>query len=130
MGARYVPRNSLRSLARQYWRYGQFRAKTSAAHPESMRRSHVLPPLLILTLLAAALPLGKLSRLPRLGAVLYALALGATGVSRGGAEPRQVAAVPVVLITMHTAWGTGFLVGCARFGAPVRALRRLIRATS
>ena len=39
-----LPRDSLRALARQYWRYGIYRAKTCGAHPESMRRSHLLPP--------------------------------------------------------------------------------------
>ncbi len=56
MAARYVPRDSLKKLARQYWRYGQYRVKTSVRHPESMRRSHVLPPGLALAVLVAALP--------------------------------------------------------------------------
>ena len=42
MGAQYIPRDILKALARQYWRYGFYRAKTSGAHPESMRRSHLL----------------------------------------------------------------------------------------
>ena len=29
MGAEYIPRDSLKALARQYWRYGVYRAKTS-----------------------------------------------------------------------------------------------------
>ena len=53
MEARYVPRDSLAALARQYWRYGFYRAKTSGRHPETMRRSHVLAPGLALALLGA-----------------------------------------------------------------------------
>ena len=49
----YIPRDSLRKLARQYWRYGLYRAKTSGRHPESMRRSHVLAPGLVATLAVA-----------------------------------------------------------------------------
>ena len=41
LGALYVPRDSLRKLAKQYWRYGFYRAKTSRYHPTSMRRSHL-----------------------------------------------------------------------------------------
>ena len=58
MSAKYIPRDSLKALARQYWRYGVYRAKTSGAHPESMRRSHLLAPSLALSLAAAILPLG------------------------------------------------------------------------
>src|SRR5215216_7332779 len=65
MGARYIPRDSLKALARQYWRYGVYRAKTSGAHPDSMRRSHLLPPSVALSLSAAILPLGRLRRLGR-----------------------------------------------------------------
>ncbi|MDQ4044324.1 MAG: glycosyltransferase, partial [Chloroflexota bacterium] len=34
MAARYIPRESLGALARQYWRYGRYRALTSLEHPE------------------------------------------------------------------------------------------------
>ena len=38
---------------RQYHRYGFYRVKTSLRHPESLRRSHVLAPGLVLTAVAA-----------------------------------------------------------------------------
>ncbi|MEK6273343.1 MAG: glycosyltransferase family 2 protein [Actinomycetota bacterium] len=125
MAAGYVPRNSLGSLALQYWRYGQYRAKTCLRHPESMRRSHVLPPTLTLALAAAALPRRYGSRAPRAGLAVYAVALVGTALSRHSSGVRQAAALPLVLSTMHLAWGFGFIVGCARFGFPLRALLRL-----
>ena len=48
LGALYVPRDSLKKLAKQYWRYGFYRAKTSRYHPSSMRRSAIFPPALVL----------------------------------------------------------------------------------
>ncbi len=48
MAAGYIPRDSLRALAEQYHRYGFYRVKTSLRHPESLRRSHVLAPGLVL----------------------------------------------------------------------------------
>lgn len=131
MGARYVPRDSLAALARQYWRYGRYRAKTSRRHPESMRRSHVLAPGLVLTLLAAALPLGRLTTAARAGALVYAAAVLAESV-RGAGTPRgrEAPALAAVLATMHLPWGLGFLVGCARFGPPLRALGQLARSPS
>ncbi len=126
MAARYVPRDSLKALARQYWRYGQYRAKTVGRHPNAMRRSHVLPPGLVATLAIGSLP-GPQRRVARAVALAWLAALGATGarVASRGAEPVDAAAVPVVLATMQVAWGAGFIVGCARFGPPVAALRGL-----
>ncbi|MDQ3739746.1 MAG: glycosyltransferase family 2 protein, partial [Actinomycetota bacterium] len=85
MAAKYVPRDSLKALGRQYWRYGQYRAKTSARHPASMRRSHVLPPALVLAA-AATVPPTPLRSLSRgvLGAwVAAAVATSAREAARG-----------------------------------------------
>ena len=49
MGGEYVPRDSLRGLWRQYLDYGEFRARTSRRHPQSMRASHLLAPAALLT---------------------------------------------------------------------------------
>jgi cellulose synthase/poly-beta-1,6-N-acetylglucosamine synthase-like glycosyltransferase len=125
MEGRYFARESPRALARQYWRYGQYRAKTSGRHPESMRPSHLLPPGLAATLTLAAILPHPLSRLPRGALLLYCLAvLGATA----RAEPRSDRLLlPVVFGTMHLAWGFGFLVGSARFGVPAAATMRVLR---
>ena len=54
MAAQYIPRSSVRALLRQYRRYGYYRAKTSRAHPESMRATHLIPPAIVLLLAVAA----------------------------------------------------------------------------
>jgi len=126
MAVRYIPRNDLRSLAKQYWRYGQYRAKTCRAHPESMRRSHAVPPGLALTVLAAALPIRPLATPARAALGVYALAVAGTAASKLGSEdPRDAASLVAILPTMHLAWGAGFLLGAVRFGPPTRALGRL-----
>ncbi|MEJ7785777.1 MAG: glycosyltransferase family 2 protein [Solirubrobacteraceae bacterium] len=125
LAAEYAPRDSPSALARQYWRYGQYRAKTTGRHPESMRRSHLVPPALLVCLAVGLMP-GRLGRTARLGLVAYAAALlGAGAASAGRARSRDDAAyVPLLLATMHFAWAAGFVVGSARFGAPTRALVR------
>src|SRR3954471_11318034 len=75
MGAEYIPRNSLSSLARQYWRYGVYRVKTSRAHPESMRRSHLFAPALAGAVAAALLPLGRVKQLGRQAVALWCAAI-------------------------------------------------------
>ncbi len=130
LAADYVPRDSLRRLASQYWRYGQYRVKTSARHPESMRRSHVLAPGLVVAVPLALMSLGPVSRLARAGLGLYATACAITTARVANANPQasraDAVALPAVFLTMHLAWGAGFLMGCARFGTPLRALRGLL----
>jgi succinoglycan biosynthesis protein ExoA len=133
MGAQYIPRDSLSALARQYWRYGVYRAKTSGAHPDSMRRSHLLAPGLALSLAAAILPLGGLRRLGRIAVTLWCAVVVGVAMAetwRGDnseldASAADVAALPAVFGAMHLAWGFGFLFGCVRFGPPLQALARL-----
>jgi succinoglycan biosynthesis protein ExoA len=121
MAALYVPRDSLRALGRQYGRYGTYRAKTCRAHPESMRRSHLLPPALALAI-PAAIRRGRGSGLARVGLLAYLVALLATAASRLASGVRDACSLPVVLSTMHLSWGLGFLAGAARFGPPFRAV--------
>jgi succinoglycan biosynthesis protein ExoA len=123
MGAMYSPRDSLRALARQYWRYGQYRVRTSCLHPESMRPSHLLSPALALTLTATLLP-SPLGRWPRRVLAFYAATIAAESVRLGwrrSASTGDIASLPLVFATMHLAWGFGFLVGCVRFGPPLAA---------
>ena len=127
LGSRYVPRASLGGLARQYFRYGYYRAKTSVRHPESMRRSHLLSPGLTITIAASFVAPPPVRRPARAGALLYLLAVVAASLkaSRRG-KPGDVAALPAVFLTMHIAWGVGFVTGCARFGPPLRAITRSV----
>ena len=127
MAMDYVPRDTLRELARQYWRYGLYRAKTCGAHPTSMRRSHLLPPALALTTAAGLTARPTVARPARLALAVYAAALIATGASRVAvAGPRDAAGVVPALATMHLSWGLGFLVGCVRFGPPFSAVARAL----
>jgi succinoglycan biosynthesis protein ExoA len=126
MAAEYIPRNSLRRLARQYWTYGRYRAKTSVAHPDSMRRSHVLAPGLALTALFATVAPRPLRTPAKLGLGVYALVLGGFSVAAGReAGPRDAAALPFVFATMHLAAGFGFLAGCLLYGPPLAAVARM-----
>jgi succinoglycan biosynthesis protein ExoA len=126
MAALYVPRDSLAALARQYRRYGTYRAKTCRAHPESMRRSHLLPPALTLALPLALLGRGGAAKLARGGILAYLLAIGGTTASRLRGGARDATWLPAVLSTMHLSWGAGFLLGALRFGPPLGAIARLI----
>ena len=118
MAAWYLPRNSVRGIARQYFHYGRYRARTSLKHPASLRPAHVLAPGVVVTLAAAALVPRPLRGLARLGTGLYATAVAAESTRLAGRDAPHVAAV---FAAMHLAWGAGFLVGLAQFGPQVRA---------
>jgi glycosyltransferase involved in cell wall biosynthesis len=123
LAARYVPRDSLRALARQYWGWGYYRVKTARRHPASLRRSHLLLPSVVLATGAAAVGPGPIRALGRVGVAGYALALAAAGgraLARG--HGGDGAALPAALFAMHMGYGLGFLAGCARFGPPTEAL--------
>ncbi len=121
MAAKYIPRESPRALAVQYWRYGRFRAVTCRAHPQSMRRSHLVPPAQVLATAAAVLGgAGALGRGGRRVTAVYAVAVIGTAVRElVRTKSPDAAWIPLVLVTMHHSWGAGFLASCAAGGPPV-----------
>lgn len=125
MTAEYVPRDSIHSLARQYWRYGQYKAKTCRRHPDSLRRSHPLPPGVVIVATVALFD-GPLRKVSRAALCFYAATLTAGTIRAAPGESlRDRVGVATALVTMHFAWGSGFLRGCARFGVPIRAFSQL-----
>jgi succinoglycan biosynthesis protein ExoA len=109
----YRPRESLRAIARQYWRYGRWKAVLLARDPRSLRTRQLAPPALLATVATAAVP-GRLARPARTALLAYNAAIVVEALrARGGWR------TPVVLTTMHLAWGGGLLAGLVR--PPLRA---------
>jgi succinoglycan biosynthesis protein ExoA len=129
LAARYVPRDSLRGLARQYWRYGNYRAKTASRHPESLDARHLFAPALACAVIGSVVAPRPLRAAPRaaLAAYAVAVAMASARALAEAEEPADALALPVVFAVMHGAWGFGFLSGSARFGPPLAALRRIAR---
>jgi DMSO reductase anchor subunit len=81
----------------------------------------------LITATAALVAPYPLRPLARIGIAAYGLAVLSASVQvarRGGL--RDAIGVPLVFVTMHLAWGAGFLAGCLRFGPPVRAFARML----
>lgn len=128
MAAEYVPRDSLRKLGRQYYKYGLYRAKTAKRHPHTLRRSHILCPGVCLTAVAAAIAPRPLAKIARLGVGVYGLAvLTASAREARPGQRADAALLPAVFTTMHLSWGAGFLTGMARFGVPFAGLIRAFK---
>ena len=110
----YRPRGSLGGVLRQYWNYGQGRARVLWKHPGFVRLRHLAPSALVLgfaTLTAMALvvpravgPLGLLT-------ILYGMVLGAAVVPTiGRGSAREIALVPAAIACMHAGYGAGMVV--------------------
>ena len=129
----YRPRTTLAALAKQQFRYGRWRRVVARRYPETVNPRYLAPPVatalnaaglvlgaagLIGTLAGAGAPVAYLT----LGFVIPAVYLvGVTAVAARFAadQPAGVRArVPLVLATMHSSWGAGFLT------SPRRLVRR------
>ena len=102
-------RQSVRELYRQYRRYGRGKVDVARLHPGSLRPRHLLPPLLV-PYLAAAAAAGV--RRPRLAAGMVApyaaaLTVASARTARRLDEPRARAILPAAFLAMHIGWGVG-----------------------
>jgi succinoglycan biosynthesis protein ExoA len=124
MASEYTPRDSLEGLWSQYLQYGEYREKTARRHPQTMRRTHLLAPALVVCVTASAIAPRPLRTFARAGLGVYAAAVIGTGVraSADAVRPGDAALVPVVLATMHLAHGVGAFRGALRHGPPLSAL--------
>lgn len=111
----YVPRESLQSLARQYYRYGRGRARTLLKHRTFETPRPAIPFLMVvggLTLLVVP----SLRRFAPMAFGLY----GAAAVVEAVRVSRRhgLALAPVVAVifpVLHVAHGVGFAAGLARY---------------
>jgi succinoglycan biosynthesis protein ExoA len=128
----YRPRDTMRALARQQFRYGRWRRVVARRYPETVNPRYLAAPAatavnaaglvlgvagLIGAVTGAAAPVPYLL----LGFAVPAVYLaGVTGVAAAFARdaPAGVRArVPVALAVMHTCWGAGYLTSPRRLAA-------------
>jgi succinoglycan biosynthesis protein ExoA len=112
----YYPRDSFRSLARQYFRYGMGRARTLLKHGRFESIRPALPFLVALSSLAlAVVPASRPLTVLVLAAYGVAVCVEAVRVTRGEVlafAPRVAGIFPV----LHVSHAAGFACGLARFG--------------
>ncbi|MFZ6027181.1 MAG: glycosyltransferase family 2 protein [Chloroflexota bacterium] len=110
----YFARASFGALARQYWRYGYWKARMLRRYPGTLRWRQALPPLfvlglLILAVLGTGFPPARGTMLAVLS--VYALILMAVGmqVAFKRRDFPLAFGVPIAIATMHLCWGTALL---------------------
>jgi succinoglycan biosynthesis protein ExoA len=109
----YRPRPTLRSLASQYFQYGQWKRVVLRRHPRSVRWRQLVAPAALLANLAGLL-IGAAWRPALLVPVVYSVATVVSAVSVRGIAPSVRLRLPMVFATMHWSWGLGFLLGSAK----------------
>lgn len=112
----YFARPSLGPLARQYARYGYWKARMLRRYPGTLRWRQALPPAFLLAGVVLALAgvwLGLARGLLALQWTLYAAALLAAGAERAlrRKDLSLAASMPAALAVMHLAWGAAFWWG-------------------
>jgi len=113
----YRPRPSLGALGRQYFYYGRWRREVMRRHPGSVNLRYLAPPIALIGFTAGLIAGIAGLRWAFVLPVGYLVMVTAGAVVIGGGLPlRSRLTLPVVLMTMHGAWGAGFLSGLVRAG--------------
>jgi len=110
----YFARPNYCQLARQYWRYGFWKARMLRRYPATLRWRQALPPafvLSLLTLLALAIWFPIAAWLFMIESATYAFFLILVGVQIGikKRDWALIPGVPLAIAIMHLAWGSAFL---------------------
>jgi succinoglycan biosynthesis protein ExoA len=104
----YRPRNSINSLAKQYFEYGRWRAAVSRYHKGTANLRYLAAPLnLILhfSCVVLAFAVSPWFLIPTIG-YLITLKIASLFIGKSWAERVRL---PIVLIIMHFSWGIGFI---------------------
>jgi succinoglycan biosynthesis protein ExoA len=114
----YHGRASLRRLCRQYFEYGYWKVRVMQKHPRQMRARQAAPALLVLslalgTLLSLLSPLAAYATAVLL--LVYLAATAAASVAQARTDWRMLPILPLAFVTLHVAYGLGFLTGLVAF---------------
>ena len=104
----YRPRSTIKALARQYFEYGRWRRVVSRQHDGTINYRYLAPPFTVLVT-GLSLILGiVISNIFFLPALVYSLFILVASIMIGKSLS-EVICLPLILLTMHISWGSGFL---------------------
>jgi len=119
MRSRYQNRQSLVHLLRQYYQYGQWKVRVLQKHPRQMSWRHFVPPGFVaglagLLVISSAVPVAATAARLVLGLYLLVI-LGMAAPQLAGGGVRAWLATSLAFVSIHFAWGAGFLSGLIKF---------------
>lgn len=110
----YLARSNFRELARQYWRYGYWKARMLRRYPDTIRWRQALPPVFVMSLIGLAilsiwLPFARWIIMLELFFYVLVLLIAGLQVARKKKDTKYIISVPLAIATMHLSWGSAFL---------------------
>lgn len=115
----YYARPTMSALARQYGRYGWWKARMLVRHPRSIRCRQALPALLVPALLVVCAGMvlgGGYGWLTTLAIYPVATLIGATHAAATRHKWAAAGWLAGIFVTMHLAWGLAFWASLASAG--------------
>ena len=117
--ARYYSRGTIRKLWRQYYQYGYWKVRVMQKHPLQMRPRQFVP----LAFVAALLLTLSMAAFSTMGVWMFSLVAGsymlanlaASFLAARGKSLRTLVILPIAFVTLHVAYGLGFLAGLFKF---------------
>jgi succinoglycan biosynthesis protein ExoA len=110
----YFARANLLELARQYGRYGFWKARMLRRYPGTVRWRQALPPLFVLNLLVLLLlaiwwPVAGWIFVIESAGYAVVLSLAGLQLAKKQHDWKLILSVPLAIAVMHLAWGSAFL---------------------
>lgn len=125
----YVCRQNLPALARQYLGYGIGKADMLRKYPASLRLRQLVAPAFVVALVCGLAgwqispPVHGFLLAVALGYCLLSIMFSAYAAWRIAGDLRLLWRLPLVYLTIHVCWGTGFWLGLLHSGGTVRNAR-------
>lgn len=114
----YIARDSIMSLAKQYWRYGYWKFRMLRKYPDTLRWRQAIPPIFVagiisLILVAIFFPLVWFLLSTIILLYVLILCLGTLSVIKIKTESFCLFGTPIAIVIMHFSWGLGFIYSLA-----------------
>ena len=112
--SKYIARNNVCELVKQYWRYGFWKARMIRMYPDTLRWRQLLPPLFVagISILLILSIFSTMFLYLLLGVILIYLLILLTAGFMKAFKTRDwglLLGLPISIISMHFSWGGGFI---------------------
>ena len=111
MVVKYFPRSNISQLFWQFFQYGSWKRKVIFKHPKSIKLRQLAPPSLVAMILASVILFALSSAWYLIPLITYLLVSIAFSILQKNLSFHLRVTLILIFITMHVAWGLGFLLG-------------------
>ncbi len=118
MRVSYRPRPNARALAKQYFHYGRWRRVVSRTHQGTINLRYLAPPAAVLAMLLGIVVSPFFWPGLLVPGVYLAAILAGSVLTGRGLSAAALLRLPLVYVTMHVSWGTGFLTSPPSLSKP------------